>query len=209
MCKLPLVTEHRTVNFLFDGGLMQWEQYSYHFTWYTIHSIVFPPFSDQVSSALFFQYNTQLGPPFYILVDTNFINFSIKNKLDLFQSMMDCLYAKCKFYFVEIFRVLFFYRENTMIWTLVSRYTMYHRLCDGGIGKNGNQIPCSIKVWISSVVLPRIDVKGGKPDWIISFAELITLCVRSGFLCLMSLSERSILWFHSVLYWYLMFGFTG
>ena len=60
-----------------------------------IHSTFFS-FSDQVSSALFFQYNTQLGPPYYILVDTNFINFSIKNKLDLFQSMMDCLYAKCK-----------------------------------------------------------------------------------------------------------------
>lgn len=57
---------------------------------------LFLSFSDQVSSALFFQYNTQLGPPYYILVDTNFINFSIKNKLDLFQSMMDCLYAKCK-----------------------------------------------------------------------------------------------------------------
>ncbi|XP_074631836.1 rRNA-processing protein FCF1 homolog [Acropora palmata] len=50
---------------------------------------------EQVSSALFFQYNTQLGPPFFVLVDTNFINFSISNKLDIFQSMMDCLYAKC------------------------------------------------------------------------------------------------------------------
>jgi U3 small nucleolar RNA-associated protein 24 len=49
----------------------------------------------QVSSALFFAYNTQLGPPFYVIVDTNFINFSIQNKLDVFQSMMDCLYAKC------------------------------------------------------------------------------------------------------------------
>lgn len=49
----------------------------------------------QMSSALFFQYNTQLGPPFHVLVDTNFINFSIKNKLDMLQSMMDCLYAKC------------------------------------------------------------------------------------------------------------------
>ncbi|XP_023337262.1 rRNA-processing protein FCF1 homolog [Eurytemora carolleeae] len=49
----------------------------------------------QASSALFFQYNTQLGPPFHILVDTNFINFSIKNKMDIIQSMMDCLYAKC------------------------------------------------------------------------------------------------------------------
>eukprot|EP00088_Acartia_fossae_P058288 TRINITY_DN6819_c0_g1_i1.p1 TRINITY_DN6819_c0_g1~~TRINITY_DN6819_c0_g1_i1.p1 ORF type:complete len:208 (-),score=19.06 TRINITY_DN6819_c0_g1_i1:201-803(-) len=49
----------------------------------------------QASSALFFQYNTQLGPPFHILVDTNFINFSIKNKIDVIQGMMDCLYAKC------------------------------------------------------------------------------------------------------------------
>ncbi|KAH8028810.1 hypothetical protein HPB51_019896 [Rhipicephalus microplus] len=30
-----------------------------------------------------------------ILIDTNFINFAIKNKLDVIQSMMDCLYAKC------------------------------------------------------------------------------------------------------------------
>ncbi|XP_031550265.1 rRNA-processing protein FCF1 homolog [Actinia tenebrosa] len=50
---------------------------------------------EQVSSSMFFQYNTQLGPPYYILVDTNFINFSIKNKLDIMKSMMDCLYAKC------------------------------------------------------------------------------------------------------------------
>ncbi|KHN36518.1 rRNA-processing protein FCF1 like [Glycine soja] len=32
------------------------------------------------SSALFFQYNTALGPPYRVLVDTNFINFSIQNK---------------------------------------------------------------------------------------------------------------------------------
>lgn len=50
----------------------------------------------QYSSALFFKYNTQLGPPYYVIVDTNFVNFSIKNKIDLVQGMMDCLYAKCK-----------------------------------------------------------------------------------------------------------------
>ncbi len=49
----------------------------------------------QTSSALFFQYNTQLGPPFHVLLDTNFINFSIKNKMDILQSMMDTLYARC------------------------------------------------------------------------------------------------------------------
>lgn len=46
-------------------------------------------------SAMFFQYNTQLGPPFHVLIDTNFINFSIKNKLEVYKSMMDCLLAKC------------------------------------------------------------------------------------------------------------------
>ncbi|KAB1219597.1 rRNA-processing protein FCF1 [Morella rubra] len=49
----------------------------------------------KVSSALFFNYNTSLGPPYRVLIDTNFINFSIQNKLDLEKGMMDCLYAKC------------------------------------------------------------------------------------------------------------------
>ncbi|ESO11018.1 hypothetical protein HELRODRAFT_72148, partial [Helobdella robusta] len=49
----------------------------------------------QASSALFFKYNEQLGPPYHILIDTNFVNFAISNKLDIIQSMMDCLYAKC------------------------------------------------------------------------------------------------------------------
>lgn len=35
---------------------------------------------EKASSALFFKYNTQLGPPYQVLVDTNFINFSIRNK---------------------------------------------------------------------------------------------------------------------------------
>mmetsp|Transcript_15552 Transcript_15552/g.23165 ORF Transcript_15552/g.23165 Transcript_15552/m.23165 type:complete len:201 (+) Transcript_15552:57-659(+) len=48
----------------------------------------------QTPSALFFQYNTSLGPPYFVIVDTNFINFSIKNKLDMAKSMMDCLLAK-------------------------------------------------------------------------------------------------------------------
>lgn len=59
----------------------------------------------QTSSALFFQFNTQLGPPYHILVDTNFISFSIKYKMDVVQNMMDCLYAKCKkilFYFYTL-----------------------------------------------------------------------------------------------------------
>jgi U3 small nucleolar RNA-associated protein 24 len=41
------------------------------------------------------------GPPYHIIVDTNFINFSIKVKLDIIQSMMDCLYAKCTPYITD------------------------------------------------------------------------------------------------------------
>ena len=49
----------------------------------------------QAPTTMFFQYNEQLGPPYHVLVDTNFINFSIKNKLEIYKSMMDCLLAKC------------------------------------------------------------------------------------------------------------------
>lgn len=44
---------------------------------------------------MYFSYNTALGPPYHVLLDTNFINLSIQNKMDLFKSMMDCLLAKC------------------------------------------------------------------------------------------------------------------
>lgn len=46
-------------------------------------------------SHLFFRHNPALGPPYRILLDTNFINFSIQNKLDILQSSMDCLLGKC------------------------------------------------------------------------------------------------------------------
>ena len=38
---------------------------------------------ENVSSAMFFSHNTQLGPPYNVLVDTNFLNFSIRNKVSL------------------------------------------------------------------------------------------------------------------------------
>ncbi|KRZ30568.1 rRNA-processing protein FCF1 -like protein [Trichinella pseudospiralis] len=43
------------------------------------------------SAALFLQYNEHLGPPYHVILDTNFINFSIKNKLDIVKSMTDCV----------------------------------------------------------------------------------------------------------------------
>jgi U3 small nucleolar RNA-associated protein 24 len=48
-----------------------------------------------VNPHMFFKYNTALGPPYHILVDTNFLNFSIQNKLDVISGGMDCLYGKC------------------------------------------------------------------------------------------------------------------
>ena len=44
---------------------------------------------------MFFSYNKSLGPPYHIIIDTNFINLSIQNKIDLFQAFIDCLLAKC------------------------------------------------------------------------------------------------------------------
>ncbi|KAI9814780.1 MAG: rRNA-processing protein fcf1 [Pycnora praestabilis] len=49
----------------------------------------------QVSSSLFFQYNTALVPPYSVLIDTNFLSHTVQRKLELLSSMMDCLYAKC------------------------------------------------------------------------------------------------------------------
>ncbi len=49
----------------------------------------------EVSSSLFFKHNEALVPPYQIIIDTNFINFSIQNKLEMVKAMMDCLYAKC------------------------------------------------------------------------------------------------------------------
>jgi len=48
----------------------------------------------QVSSSLFFQYNTALVPPYSVLVDTNFLSHTVQHKLPLLESMMDVLYAK-------------------------------------------------------------------------------------------------------------------
>lgn len=48
-----------------------------------------------MSSALFFQYNTALVPPYNVLVDTNFLSHTVQKKLEMLSTMMDCLYAKC------------------------------------------------------------------------------------------------------------------
>jgi len=49
----------------------------------------------KANSSLFFQYNTNLKPPYQLLLDTNFLNMSIQMKLDVFKASMECLLAKC------------------------------------------------------------------------------------------------------------------
>lgn len=49
----------------------------------------------QVSSALFFQYNTALVPPYSVLLDTNFLSHTVQRKLPLLETLMDTLYAHC------------------------------------------------------------------------------------------------------------------
>ena len=43
---------------------------------------------------MFLSFNTALGPPYRIILDTNFINLSIANKLDILKNSMDLLLGK-------------------------------------------------------------------------------------------------------------------
>nr|CCC94577.1 conserved hypothetical protein [Trypanosoma congolense IL3000] len=43
---------------------------------------------------MFLSYNKSLGPPFHIWLDTNFINFSMQNKIEIVEGLMDCMLAK-------------------------------------------------------------------------------------------------------------------
>lgn len=64
-----------------------------------------PPSSTRSQTApanLFLSHNPSLGPPYRVLVDTNFINHSLQNKLELVQGMMDCLFAKCASCFAKV-----------------------------------------------------------------------------------------------------------
>ncbi|KAK4054527.1 rRNA-processing protein fcf1 [Microbotryomycetes sp. JL201] len=49
---------------------------------------------DTMPSSMFFTHNEALVPPYRVLVDTNFINLSLENRIDLVKAMMDALYAK-------------------------------------------------------------------------------------------------------------------
>ncbi|TNY24750.1 Fcf1-domain-containing protein [Rhodotorula diobovata] len=49
---------------------------------------------EAMPTSLFFSHNEALVPPYRVIVDTNFINLSLENRVDIVKSMMDVLYAK-------------------------------------------------------------------------------------------------------------------
>ncbi|KAL8436395.1 hypothetical protein ACSSS7_001795 [Eimeria intestinalis] len=49
----------------------------------------------QHNPSQFFSYNTNLVPPYQVIVDTNFINGAIQTKQDVLQGLITCLVAKC------------------------------------------------------------------------------------------------------------------
>lgn len=55
----------------------------------------------QIPSSMFFEHNKALGPPYHILLDTNFINKTLQNKLDLLKASVECLYGLCHLYITD------------------------------------------------------------------------------------------------------------
>jgi U3 small nucleolar RNA-associated protein 24 len=49
---------------------------------------------EAVNVNMFRSFNKALVPPFHIWLDTNFINFSMQNKIEIVEGLMDCLLAK-------------------------------------------------------------------------------------------------------------------
>ncbi|BGP32277.1 rRNA-processing protein fcf1 [Rhodotorula toruloides] len=49
---------------------------------------------EAMPTSLFFSHNEALVPPYRVIVDTNFINLSLENRVDIVRAMMDVLYAK-------------------------------------------------------------------------------------------------------------------
>lgn len=90
------------------------------------------------STALFFSYNMSLGPPYQIILDTNFINLAIQNKIDIFDGLMDCLYAKCIPIITDcvmgLWTALFF-----VFFLAFCFLTLF--LTNSGAGEAGDQVP--------------------------------------------------------------------
>eukprot|EP00917_Polyrhabdina_sp_WS-2016_P014378 GHVP01031464.1.p1 GENE.GHVP01031464.1~~GHVP01031464.1.p1 ORF type:complete len:186 (+),score=30.25 GHVP01031464.1:485-1042(+) len=80
-------------------------------------------------SFMFFKYNSSLKPPYNILLDTNFIKFSLDQKVDLMKGMIDCLYATCKIYITDcVFAELEKLGRKHRTALAIARDPSFHRL---------------------------------------------------------------------------------
>ncbi|UYV65611.1 FCF1 [Cordylochernes scorpioides] len=57
--------------------------------------------SSKNNACMFNNYNMAIQAPYHVVMDTNFVNFSVKNKLDIVESMMDCMAAVCTAYVTD------------------------------------------------------------------------------------------------------------
>ncbi|KAM0681897.1 rRNA-processing protein fcf1 [Mitosporidium daphniae] len=53
------------------------------------------------NASFFFEHNKALGPPYHVIVDTNFINKSIQMKIEIVRGVMDCLFSRCFLYITD------------------------------------------------------------------------------------------------------------
>lgn len=89
--------------------------------------------AEPISSHQFLSYNSALKPPFRVWLDTNFINFSMQNKIEIVQGLMDCLLAKvvpciCDCVFAELEKL----GKKFRIALKLARDPRFERLtCDG------------------------------------------------------------------------------
>lgn len=88
---------------------------------------------EPIASHQFLSYNCALKPPFRVWLDTNFINFSMQNKIEIVQGLMDCLLAKvipciCDCVFAELEKL----GKKFRIALKLARDPRFERLvCDG------------------------------------------------------------------------------
>lgn len=60
-----------------------------------------PLVEERLSAERFLEYNPNLGPPYHVLVDTSFLNFTVRLRIDLINGMIDCLVAKATPYVTD------------------------------------------------------------------------------------------------------------
>jgi hypothetical protein len=121
-----------------------------------------------VASSLFLNHNTALVPPYRVLIDTNFINFSLQNKLELVSGMMDCLYAKCGCFDDPICSSS----------SLLCRYTVCNRLCNSRTRKTRTTL--SLSFTVCTIYGPSLAVLTSFLAWLATLALSVFIVHTQG-----------------------------